>query len=86
MLSLMKVCPRLGLPTQGFSDRVSASFLYLMVCDSEFWCVSNFQMNFLLQIPQREGGVNSLKYPSLLVSYCLDDINKQQVLQISLSQ
>ena len=36
-----------------------------------------------LEIPQREGGANSLKYPSLLGSYRLGDRNNQKILQIS---
>ena len=49
--------PQLGLPTQG-SERPSKRtfFLYLTVRANKSWCVTNCQMDSLLQIPQRKGG------------------------------
>ena len=51
-----------GLPaTRSPHSRVQATkqahpFLYLTVRANKSWCVTNCQMDSLLQIPQREGG------------------------------
>ena len=47
-----------GLPTTVTPhSRVQATkWMHLTVRANELWCVTNCQMNFLLQIPQREGG------------------------------